>query len=337
MTEVAVVILNYNGQKFLKQFLPGVLTYLPDYAKVIVIDNNSSDQSINILKNDFPEVELIILEENTGFTGGYNNGLQKVQAKYYVLLNSDIEIKSSWIEPIYELMESDEQIAICQPKILDQKKNDSFEYAGAAGGYIDYLGYPFCRGRVFQELETDDGQYNDIHDIFWCTGAAMFVRAEVYHELGGLDSDFFAHMEEIDFCWRTQLSGRKIKYVGQSAVYHVGGGTLPKNNPRKAYLNFRNNLVMLVKNWPRKWLFTKLFWRLCLDGIAGVKFFVEGDFQQTKAVIQAHFYIYRNWRSIWRKRRNNPFPKDALPETTYSKSIVWQHYVKGKSKFSELD
>lgn len=335
MTKIAIVILNWNGKSWMEKFLPGVLKHLPDYAQLIVADNKSTDDSISFLEKTYPQIELIINEENDGFAKGYNDALKKVKAEYYVLLNSDIEIKSNWIEPIIDFMESNSDVAICQPKILDQKKSEYFEYAGAAGGFIDYLGFPFCRGRIFQELEKDNGQFNDTKQIFWCTGAAMFIRSEVYHELKGFDESFFAHMEEIDLCWRAQNLGYKVFYKGDAEVFHVGGGTLPKHNPRKAYLNFRNNLFMLVKNWPSKNFYPKLLFKLILDGIAAIKFLIEGDFGQFKAVFNSHIALYKNLRTLIKQRKSIPKTNNKLP--IYNKSIVLEHFVKGKSMFSELD
>lgn len=335
MTKVAIVVLNWNGKDYLEKFIPGILNHLPTYAQLIIADNNSTDDSISFLKNNYPELKLVINKENGGFAKGYNDALKKVEAEYFVLLNSDIEIKSNWIEPIFELMESDKSIAICQPKIKDQKNPDKFEYAGAAGGFIDFLGFPYCRGRVFQEIEVDHGQYNDVKQIFWATGAAMFVRSEVYHELGGLDEDFFAHMEEIDFCWRAQNAGHKVYYNGHSEVYHVGGGTLPKKNPRKAYLNFRNNLAMLVKNSPARHFFSRLFVKMILDGVAAIKFLFEGDTGQFKAVFDSHISFYKDFSKNMKKRK-------SLKQLTYwelpvlRKSIVLKHYLLRNKSFDEI-
>ena len=245
MTKTAVVILNWNGKKFLEQFLPYVIKHSSSDAEVIVADNASNDDSVEFLKNNYPEIQIINNNENGGFSKGYNEALSKIDAEYYVLLNSDIEVTENWIKPIIDLMDSDKSIAVCQPKLRSYHQKEMFEYAGAAGGFIDKYGYPFCRGRIFNSIEVDNGQYDDTCEVFWATGAAMFVRAELYHKFGGLDNDFFAHMEEIDFCWRLKNEGYKIMYCADSVVYHVGGGTLPKNSSRKTFLNFRNNFNLL--------------------------------------------------------------------------------------------
>jgi GT2 family glycosyltransferase len=239
--KTAIVILNWNGEGFLKQFLPDVIKHSNSFASVIVADNASSDGSIDYLKSLGSDVRIIQLDKNYGFTGGYNKALKEVDAEYYVLLNSDVEVRAGWIQPVIDFMDEHTQVGICQPKIKSFHQPTHFEYAGASGGFIDWLGYPFCRGRLFNSLEEDKGQYNDNLEVFWATGACMFIRAKLYHELNGLDENFFAHMEEIDLCWRAQLSGQKIMVIPAAEVYHVGGGTLPKNNPRKTFYNFRNN------------------------------------------------------------------------------------------------
>lgn len=248
MKKTAVVILNWNGRKFLKKFLPDVIKFSKKDAEVIVADNASTDDSVAVLKADFPEIRIIENKSNGGFAKGYNQALKLIDAEYYILLNSDIEVTENWINPVIELMESDKNIAACQPKIRSYHEKEKFEYAGAAGGFIDKFGYPFCRGRIFQSLEEDKGQYDDTVEIFWATGAALFIRAELYHKLGGMDDDFFAHMEEIDLCWRLKNEGYKIMYCPKSTVYHVGGGTLPTSSSWKTYLNFRNNFFLIYKN-----------------------------------------------------------------------------------------
>ena len=336
MSKVAIVVLNWNGKHFLERFIPGILDHLPDYAELIIADNCSTDDSVDFLKENYPSLRLVINQENGGFAKGYNDALKEIDSEYYVLLNSDIEIKSDWIEPIYELMESDKHIGICQPKIEDQKNPDLLEYAGSGGGYIDYLGFPFCRGRIFQDIEEDKGQFNDIKQIFWATGAAMFIRSNVYHELNGLDEDFFAHMEEIDLCWRAQNAGHKVFYNGASEVYHVGGGTLPKKNTRKAYLNFRNNLAMMVKNSPKKNFYPRLFFKMILDGIAAFKFLLEGDFGQFKAVFKAHTTFYKEFRKNLKKRKELN-QKDYKDLPVYSKSIVKKYYLNSVKLFEKLN
>lgn len=332
--EVAVVILNFNGAKHLETFLPSV-TQFSSGARVIVADNGSTDDSLSVLAN-FPSVEAIKLDDNYGFCGGYNRALEQIQANYYVLLNSDVEVTEGWLEPLLKHMELHKNVAACQPKIKAYHQKESLEYAGAAGGFIDSLGYPFNRGRLFDTIEEDNGQYNDELSIFWATGASMFVRAEVYHALGGLDSDFFAHMEEIDLCWRIKRAGYSIKYIGNSTVYHVGGGTLHKTNPRKTYLNFRNSLFVLLKNLPANQVFIKVFARLCLDGIAGVRFVLNGDFANCWAIIRAHFGFYKMLPKMLRKRQRLPKDKQTVQEI-YSGSIVVDYFFRGIRKFSELN
>ncbi len=334
MKKTAVVILNYNGSEFLKRFLPGVLGKSLHVADIIVADNNSSDNSVELLKNMFPQVKLIQLPENKGYAGGYNEALKRVEAEYFVLLNSDIEVTDRWIESVIELMDSDKNIAACQPKILSWHNKEQFEYAGASGGYIDKYGYPFCRGRIFQSMEKDNGQYNDVREVFWASGACMFVRAEVFNELGGFDEDFFAHMEEIDFCWRAKNRGYKIMVQPSSAVYHIGGGTLPKNSARKTYLNFRNNFSLLYKNIERKRLLSTFALRLILDGIAGIKFLLQGHPADTWSVIKAHFYFYKNIGKLNKKRKKLPHNKISC---IYNGSIVFAHYLLRKKVFGKLN
>jgi GT2 family glycosyltransferase len=263
--KIAVVILNWNGKKFLEQFLPNVLEHSADRAEVIIADNASTDDSVEFLKQNYPHIRLIQNAENGGFSKGYNDALKHVEADYFVLLNSDIEVTPNWIQPVINLMESDKNIVVCQPKIRSYYEREKFEYAGAAGGFMDRFGYPFCRGRIFETIETDHGQYDDVCEVFWATGAAMFVKAPIYREFGGLDEDFFAHMEEIDFCWRVKNAGYKVMYCPDSTIYHIGGGTLPKHSPRKTYLNFRNNLSLLYKNLYSTELFFVFFVRSFLD------------------------------------------------------------------------
>jgi GT2 family glycosyltransferase len=308
--------------------------YNSTYAEIIIADNASSDDSVEFLTANYPELRIIKNLENGGFAKGYNDALSQVDAEYYVLLNSDIEVTENWIDPVIKLMDSDKNIAACQPKICSYTNREEFEYAGAAGGFIDKYGYPFCRGRIFQELEKDIGQFNDAIEIFWATGACMFVRAEIFHKLGGLDNDFFAHMEEIDFCWRLKNHGYKIMFCPDSVIYHVGGGTLPKNNPRKTYLNFRNNFYLLYKNLPSGKIFPVFFVRLFLDGIAGFKFLVEGDFKDVVAVTKAHFAFYA---SIGKLRKKRKMMKHSSVSGIYGKSVVFEHYLGKKKTFKELD
>jgi GT2 family glycosyltransferase len=331
--KVAVVILNWNGRKFLEEFLPGIVTHSRDEAEVIVADNASDDDSIAFMRQHFPEVRLILNDKNYGFAEGYNRALAEVDAEYFILLNSDIEVTHSWITPLLSMMESDPKIGAAQPKLLSYHQRGHFEYAGAAGGFIDKLGYPFCRGRVFLEVEEDLGQYDDPREVFWATGACMIVRASLYHQLGGLDADFFAHMEEIDFCWRLKNAGYKVMYEPSSVVYHIGGGTLPKSSARKTYLNFRNNFSLLYKNLPANRLWKVIVIRLLLDGIAGFKFLFSTGMPEFLAVLRAHWSFYRNIPSLRAKRRAiQPGPVGHI----YQRSLVFQHYIRGKKKFSEL-
>ncbi len=320
MTKVAVVILNYNGQKFLETFLPSVVIHNDGY-EIIVADNASTDDSVNLLKTKFADIKIIQLANNDGFAGGYNNALKEIEAEYYILLNSDVEVTPNWTKSIIDLMDTDKSIAACQPKILSYQQKTHFEYAGAAGGYIDWLGYPFCRGRIFDSYEEDKGQYNDTKEIFWATGACMFVRAEIFQQLNGFDANFFAHMEEIDLCWRIKNQGNRILYSSASTVYHVGGGTLHKSNPRKTFLNYRNGLAMLYKNLPSNRLFSTIFLRLILDGISGVKLLIDGSLADVWAIIKAHFAFYAMIPKLERKA-----PKQV--NQIYQKSIVWEYFVK---------
>lgn len=334
MKKVAIVILNYNGRKFLEQFLPNVIEHSSAVADIIVADNCSTDDSVEFMKSHFPNIRLIINDFNGGFSTGYNTALRQVEADYYVLLNSDIEVSGKWIEPVIELMESDEMIAACQPKIMSYFDKNKFEYAGAAGGFIDKYGYPFCRGRVFQHLEEDHGQYDDVKEIFWATGACMFVRASLYHKYGGLDDSFFAHMEEIDFCWRLKNLGYKIMYCPDSKIYHIGGGTLPKSSARKTYLNFRNNLSLLIKNLPKGTVFWTIFYRIFLDWIAAFKFLCDGSFADFFAVIRAHFSFYRHIPKLRKVRKQHSHKKVSQ---IYQKNIVFKHFLEKVKLYTELE
>ena len=333
MKKVAVVILNYNGKDFLSKFLPIVIQYSNE-AEVIVADNASTDDSVAFMKANFPDIRLIINNKNGGFATGYNIALRQVEAEYYCLLNSDIEVTPYWIEPVIKLMDSDRTIAACQPKILSYYDKERFEYAGAGGGYIDKYGYPFCRGRVFQHLEKDEGQYDDTKEVFWATGACMFVRSDIYHKSGGLDDSFFAHMEEIDFCWRVKNEGYKVMFCPESKVYHIGGGTLPKNSARKTYLNFRNNLSLLMKNLPKGSVFPIIAYRILLDWIAAFKFLAEGSLADFWAVIRAHLSFYRHLPSL-KKKRNASQHKHV--SQIYKRNIVFKHFLEKKRLFTELD
>jgi len=336
MSKTAVVILNYNGEKFLRNFLQGVVDYTAD-ADIYVVDNCSSDGSVVYLKSDFPTVKLIELSDNFGFTKGYNMALQKIEATYYVLLNSDIEVTPNWLTPIIYFLNNNDNVAACQPKILSYHQKTHFEYAGASGGFLDAFGFPYCRGRLFESLEEDLGQYDNIQQVFWATGACLFVRSEVYHRLGGLDEDFFAHMEEIDLRWRINLSGDKVYVVPESKVYHVGGGTLSKSNPKKTYLNFRNNLAMIYKNTPTLQLFYKLPIKILLDWLAGIKFWKENSFSHFYAVISAHIYFVAHFRKNYHKRKlNKKYIKSNRLVAFTPTLLPYNYFLKGEKKFSDL-
>ncbi len=330
MTKLAIVILNWNGKKFLEQFLPALVRSLPDYAEIVVADNASNDDSVRFLKECYPDIRLLEHAHNEGFAQGYNMALAHIEAQYYCLLNSDIEVTAHWIEPIIEMMDGNPTIAAVQPKLLSYSKRDEFEYAGACGGYIDKYGYPFCRGRVFADLEKDHGQYDTEADIFWASGAALFVRSDVFRTMGGLDPDFFAHMEEIDFCWRIKNAGYKIKVNPASVVYHIGGGTLPKNNAFKTYLNFRNNLFLLLKNLPEERLTVTLTLRFFLDQLAAFSFLLQGHFKDFAAVYKAMFRFCSRYKEF--KAKRNTLPKLAFTDT-FPKSVVFIHYFKRKKRF----
>jgi GT2 family glycosyltransferase len=330
LNKVSVVILNYNGERLLQQYLPSVVQHT-DNAQIIVADNGSTDQSVDYVKVNFPAIEIIQLEENHGFCGGYNLALQKIESTYYVLLNSDVEVTPDWLSPLIELLEKDSQIAAVQPKILSYQQKDHFEYAGAGGGYLDSFGYPFCRGRLFNYTEKDSGQYNDTREVFWASGACMVIRSEVYHKLGGLDETFFAHMEEIDLCWRIQRSGLKVLYCGASTVYHVGAGTLSRSNPRKTYFNFRNGLSLICKHLPGIQLLYKLPIRLLLDYLAALKFLVEGHGADGKAVLQAHYDFFRTLGNTRINRKElKQYPYTA--RNIYNGLAPLEYYALGRKK-----
>jgi GT2 family glycosyltransferase len=333
----AIVILNWNGCHLLEQFLPKVIQFSKD-AKVVVADNNSSDNSVKWLQENFPQVQLIVNPTNNGYAGGYNEALRQVNAEFYVLLNSDIEVTENWIKPIENLFDSDVQIAAVQPKIRAFKQRDQFEYAGAAGGYLDRMGYPFCRGRIFEETEIDTGQYDDIREVFWASGACMFIRSSVFHDCHGFDESFFAHMEEIDLCWRMKNRGYKIMVHPESVVFHIGGGTLSKANWKKTYLNFRNNLELIYKNIEDKYLIRSLLKRMFLDGIAAFKFLFTNGFSHFYAILRAHMHFYRLLPSIRQKRRALK-KVESIRNTSgvYMGSIVADYFLKGKKKFTDLD
>lgn len=335
MHDLAVVILNWNGKGWLKRFLHSVEKYSGN-ARIIVADNNSTDDSIEYLKVYHPDVEIIKNDTNGGFAKGYNDALKKITATYYLLLNSDIEVTPDWLEPLYLEIQK-EGVAACQPKIKAYSNKNRFEHAGACGGYIDNNYFPFCRGRIINHIEEDKGQYDSHSEIFWASGAAMMIRSNLFHKLGGFDEEFFAHMEEIDLCWRIKKRGYKITFVPDSTVYHVGGGTLSYNSPQKVYLNFRNNLLMMVKNHDG-WLIPKLFYRMSIDGVAGLMFLVKGEFKNFFAVIKAHFYLYGNIGKIYEKRKTIADQAyDINNKGWFRGNILWNFYIKGNKKFSDLN
>ena len=338
MEKLAIVILNWNGAKMLQQYLPSVLQYSREEATVYVADNASSDNSLEMLRTRFPEVRIITLEKNWGFAEGYNKALAQIDAEYYLLLNSDIEVTHHWLTPMIEFLDAYADVAACQPKLLSIFDKDYFEYAGASGGFLDRFGYPFCRGRIFETVERDNGQYDYATDILWATGAALMIRARDYWNVGGLDGRFFAHNEEIDLCWRLRILGRRIVCLPESYVYHVGGGTLPQSNPMKTFLNFRNNLTMLYKCLPDEELKPVMRWRWWLDYLAAWEMLILkhnlGDF---KAIFRAR-HAFRRWKKNFaddRRKIQESRVAEKIPEQK-SFSLLWQYYVKGKKTFADL-
>ena len=332
--DIAVVSLNWNGRKWLEKFLPTVIEK-SSMANIYIADNASTDNSVNFIEDNFPTVKIIQNQLNEGYAQGYNDALKDLKEKYFVLLNSDIEVTNNWIEPIINLMEENPNISACQPKILDYNNKDSFEYAGASGGYIDNLGYPFTRGRIFDEIEPDNNQYDDVKEIFWASGACFFVRADHFNEVNGFDNDFFAHQEEIDLCWRLKIKGYQIMVHPHSVVYHVGGGTLDDSSPFKTYLNFRNNLFMLTKNLNFFSLLITLYFRLPLDGIAAVTLLKKKNgFLHLLAVLRAHLVFYVSIPRLLFKRQINTAKTNLVGKMGFS--ILVKYYLEGKTKFSEL-
>lgn len=328
--KVAVVVLNWNGAQLLEQFMPKIIAFSPR-ADLYVADNASTDDSIKVLQNQFPEVKIIQNSDNFGFAKGYNEALKHIIADVYALVNSDIEVTENWLEPIIETFSNEQSIAIIQPKILDFKNKSKFEYAGAAGGFIDAYGYPFCRGRVFDTIEDDFGQYNNAIAIFWASGACFFIRSETFHSLQGFDDDFFAHQEEIDLCWRAFNKKYVIKYIPNSLVYHVGGATLQQGNPQKTFLNFRNSLLMLTKNLPRNKLYSRLIIRMLLDGIAGVQFLFQGKPKHFLAILKAHYSFYSLFYTFYKKRA-------AVQRENYfkTKSVVYSYFIRNGKVFGDI-
>ena len=338
MNKVSVVILNWNGEEMLRRFLPSVIEHsMGEGVEVCVADNGSTDASVQMLRATFPSVRLIELDSNYGFAEGYNRALEQVEAEYVVLLNSDVEVTPHWLDPLVDFMDNHPEVAACQPKLLNQRNKNCFEYAGAAGGYLDKYGYPFCRGRIFEVVEEDKGQYETTETVFWVSGAAMFIRLKDYQNVGGLDKDFFAHMEEIDLCWRLKSRGKELMYVPQSKVYHVGGATLNKDNPRKTFLNFRNNLLMLYKNLPDSELNSVLRVRKCLDILAALVFFLKGERGNARAVFQARNEFKKMvglYESVREENMRQTVVKSIGQRTSYS--ILWKFHVCGKKIFTQL-
>ena len=329
--KTAIVILNWNGKKLLEQFLPSIVNFSSE-ASIYVADNASTDTSISYVRTFFPSIKIVKNATNGGYAKGYNDALQSIHADIFCLINSDVAVTKNWLVPVLDVFKNEEKTAIIQPKILDFKDKRKFEYAGAGGGFVDLYGYPYCRGRIFNHLETDKGQFNNTTDIFWASGACLFIRSKIYHQLNGFDEDYFAHQEEIDLCWRTQNIGFNVKYVGTSTVYHVGGATLQETNPHKTFLNFRNSLLNIVKNVPKKRFLFVVFSRLVLDGIAGIKFILELRPIHTWAIIKAHISFYKNFCKFLKKR------KKLQKKTNYNlhTSIVWQYFVLSRKKFEHL-
>lgn len=332
--KIAIVILNWNGKQLLEKFLPSFISYSPiELCDIYVADNASTDDSIAFVKKQFPSIRIIQNTSNGGYAKGYNDALKQITSPIYALVNSDVEVTENWLEPIITYFENYQKTAILQPKILDYNNKELFEYAGAAGGFIDKYGFPFCRGRLFNSIEKDTNQYKN-SEIFWASGACFFIRSQVFKELNGFDENYFAHFEEIDLCWRAQNRNHKIAYVNESTVYHIGGATLNEANTKKTYLNYRNSLLTLVKNLPSKNLFSTLFIRLTIDGIAGIKFLFDLKSGHTFSIIKAHFSFYKNLPSNLKLRKNNPIKTNSY---YHIKSIVWRYFIKNKKKFTDLN
>lgn len=339
MSKVAIVILNWNGSAMLQKFLPTLIEHSTmDGVELIVADNNSADDSIRVMKENFSQIRTIVLDDNYGFAGGYNKALQQVEAEYYLLLNSDIEVTDGWLEPMLEYMDAHSEVAACQPKLIDYKDSEKFEYAGAAGGYMDRWGYMYCRGRVFDTVEKDNGQYDSVASLFWATGACLLVRSADYWAVGGLDDKFFAHQEEIDLCWRLRSRNRGIVAVPQSKVLHVGGATLNSSNPYKTFLNFRNNLLLLYKNLPEKELKKVLFVRFWLDMVAALMFLLKLNAGDFKAVLKAR-RAFRKMRPEFAEKRAENMSKTVLEQIPERSGflLVWQYHLLRKRTFTELN
>jgi len=341
MVKAAVVILNWNGRKLLEQFLPVLIANTPKEYEIVIGDNASTDDSCQFVQKNFPALTLLVNSENWGYAGGYNKILEQVEAEYYILLNSDVEVSKDWIDPLIRHMDQNPEIAASQPKILSYFQKDHFEYAGAAGGYMDCLGYFFCRGRLFNTMEIDSGQYDDTKMVFWASGAAFFIRSKDFHESGGFDASLFAHMEEIDLCWRLQRKGRKIAYIPHGTVYHMGGQTLALQSSKKTYLNFRNNLLILYKNLDAQCRNKTLFIRFCMDFITWIHFIGSLKWKHAWAINRAH-YDFLRMRHEYPSQKRNPQLKELGPSYTsslpgyYNKSLVWEYFIRNRRKFSEL-
>jgi len=335
--DTAVVILSYNGRKWHEQFLPLIVSETKTGYDVVLVDNASTDDTFQYIVDNWPTVKTVQIAVNRGFANGYAEGLKQIKAKYYILLSADFEVTEGWFKPLHDAMEADAMLAACQPKIRYWRERDYFEYAGAGGGFKDKLGYLFCRGRIFDTLEKDEGQYNDDIEVFWASGGCFVVRADLYHNMGGLDPELYAHMEEVDLCWRFKNAGYRIGYVGSSTVYHVGGSVISYGSPQKLYYNFRNSLVLLLKNEKGStllWLFPV---RLVLDGIAGLQALLKGKWKETTTILKAHFHFYSKL-GMWlgRRRENKARIGKRNPEGIYNRSIVWDYFAGGKKRFPDL-
>ncbi len=332
---IAVVILNWNGKKYLEEFLPNVIAYSGN-AQIIVADNASTDDSVAFLKQEFPSVRIIQNAQNGGFSKGYNDALKHVDAEFYMLLNSDIEVTPNWLEPLVKVMD-EPRVAGCQPKVLAYHDKSSFEHAGASGGYLDNNYFPFCRGRIFNDVEKDLGQYNGTTEVFWASGACLLIRSSLFHQANGFDEDFFAHMEEIDLCWRLKKQNYAFMVCPESHVYHIGGGTLPYSSPQKVYLNFRNSTAMIFKNHEGP-IFFKFFWRLMLEGIAAMKFLLTGEVRQFYAVFRAHMWFHLNTFKLLKKRKEVKKSSTTFNATgLYKGNILWDYFFKGVKTYSKLN
>lgn len=335
---LAIVLLSYNSRKLLEEFLPFAVANQDEICKLYVVNNGSTDDTAEFMKEHYPNIEIITVKKNRGFTNGYVESLSQIKAKYYCLLSSDIEVTPGWARKIVEVMEKDPNIGICQPKIMSYHDRSKFEYAGGAGGYLDRFGYLFCKGRIFYDIEEDHGQYDEVSEVFWASGASFFVRADLYHKLGGLDDDFFAHMEEVDLCWRAKNAGYKVVSVPQSVVYHVGGSIISYGSPGKVYRNYRNSLILLTKNLPTGELMWKLPFRMILDGIAFFQTLSRGEVKSAFTIIKAHFHFHGRFLHWVKKRKQSrKFAQSPNTRGRYPKSIVWRYFILKKRKFSDLN